>query len=311
MAKILCVIDGMSDSSFDADRYSHLSSFPFRDEIGTVPEGFGAETLTCVLTLLGIRPEKNIRGWIEALGMGIEIPPECLIFRGSWAELDENGICVGFGDAPENIPELDGVKYIGLNSYKSLLLVLGYAAFADRINADLSFDMIGKRLDKSAYPDIPLIWEAIRSLNAASSSRAMILWAQSAAKTLPEFPQKAAVITGTNVVRGIAKALGMHLVSTENMTGDIDTDLIEKLNRALDLAEEYPFVMLHIGGCDEAAHRKDAAQKEAFLQRVDSTVLPGLLRSGHNIVVVSDHGSCPVSGGHTGGLQPVFRNFNA
>ena len=72
-------------------------------------------------------------------------------------------------------------------------------------------------------------------------------------------------------------------------------------------AEQTPFVLLHINGADEAAHRRDAAEKRAFLQKVDHVVLAELLASRHRITVVSDHGTDPETGQHRGGPQPYYR----
>lgn len=89
-------------------------------------------------------------------------------------------------------------------------------------------------------------------------------------------------------------------------TGDVDTDLDAKTEAALRAAERYPFVLLHINGADEAAHRHDSAEKETFLRRVDDRVLSRLLASEHEIVVASDHGADPESGAHLGGPQPFL-----
>ena len=84
------------------------------------------------------------------------------------------------------------------------------------------------------------------------------------------------------------------------------TDLDAKTEAALRAAERCPFVLLHINGADEAAHRHDSAEKETFLRRVDDRVLSRLLASEHEIVVASDHGADPESGAHLGGPQPFF-----
>ena len=89
-------------------------------------------------------------------------------------------------------------------------------------------------------------------------------------------------------------------------TGDVDTDLDAKTEAALRAAERCPFVLLHINGADEAAHRHDSAEKETFLRRVDDRVLSRLLASEHEIMVASDHGADPESGAHLGGPQPFF-----
>lgn len=84
------------------------------------------------------------------------------------------------------------------------------------------------------------------------------------------------------------------------------TDLDAKTEAALRAAERCPFVLLHINGADEAAHRHDSAEKETFLRRVDDRVLSRLLASEHEIMVASDHGTDPKSGAHLGGPQPFL-----
>ena len=84
------------------------------------------------------------------------------------------------------------------------------------------------------------------------------------------------------------------------------TDLDAKTEAALRAAERCPFVLLHINGADEAAHRHDSAEKETFLRRVDDRVLSRLLASEHEIMMASDHGADPESGVHLGGPQPFF-----
>lgn len=120
------------------------------------------------------------------------------------------------------------------------------------------------------------------------------------------FPQKSAVICGKELVKGIARLLHMELFPVKGATGDVDTDLDAKTEAALRAAERCPFVLLHINGADEAAHRHDSAEKETFLRRVDDRVLSRLLASEHEIVVASDHGADPESGVHLGGPQPFF-----
>lgn len=88
------------------------------------------------------------------------------------------------------------------------------------------------------------------------------------------------------------------------------TDLDAKTEAALRAAERCPFVLLHINGADEAAHRHDSAEKETFLRRVDDRVLSRLLAPEHEIVVASDHGADPESGAHLGGPQPFYQPLN-
>lgn len=153
-------------------------------------------------------------------------------------------------------------------------------------------------------PDDLLLRHAFERL--LTKERCMLLWGQSVPAAPPPFPQKSAVICGKELVKGIARLLHMELFPVKGATGDVDTDLDAKTEAALRAAERCPFVLLHINGADEAAHRHDSAEKGTFLRRVDDRVLSRLLASEHEIVVASDHGADPESGAHLGGPQPFF-----
>ena len=201
------------------------------------------------------------------------------------------------------------LRYFSLGGYKSLLIIPGYVSYVDSIMTPMPFDMIGKNIHELPCPNIPELLDALDILGNIDSSRAIIPWMASVKKPLPHFHEKAAVVSGTNVIQGIAIALNMHHVSLEGMTGDTNTNLNAKAQTALKLTKEYHLVILHIGGCDEAAHRMNRVEKESFLSRVDEIVLTELLASDHDIEVVSDHGVDPATGRHIGGLQPAFRLY--
>ena len=126
----------------------------------------------------------------------------------------------------------------------------------------------------------------------------MLLWGQSVPVALPPFPQKSAVICGKELVKGIARLLHMELFPVKGATGDVDTDLDAKTEAALRAAERCPFVLLHINGADEAAHRHD------------SRVLSRLLASEHEIMVASDHGADPESGAHWAAHSLFYQPLN-
>ena len=100
-----------------------------------------------------------------------------------------------------------------------------------------------------------------------TKERCLILWGQSAPAKIAPFTQRAAVICGTPIVKGIAKLLNMDLIPVPGATGDVDTSLHEKTKAAIDAAKNYPFVLLHINGADEAAHRKNRDEKQPFCAR--------------------------------------------
>ena len=308
MSKILCVIDGMTDPYFRVNNYPNLSSMRLLRHVdttqGQTPESFG-----CILRLLGTkRVPPHLRGYAEALGYGIPVNKNDLILRGSWFSLDEQGCCDVPTSAPESLPESEGYYY-HLEQYKSLLIFPG---------------MAGCIVDMVTYPPYACNGQTARTLcpkgcavasrvfhAQLAKERCLILWGQSAPAKMVPFPQKAAVICGTPIVKGIAKLLDMTLISVSGATGDTDTNLQEKTKAAINAAKNYPFVLLHINGADEAAHRKNPNEKNDFLRTVDTVVVNSLLQSGHDIYVVSDHGTDPVTGQHIGNRQPMFTNSSA
>ena len=110
----------------------------------------------------------------------------------------------------------------------------------------------------------------------------------------------------SSVASGIARMTGMDIMEVPGATGDTDTNLTAKAEAAKQAACTYPFVLLHINGADEAAHRRNPAEKRAFLHEVDSILMPSLLESNHKLVVVSDHTTDPYSGLHEGGIQEAY-----
>lgn len=299
MSRILCVIDGMTDPHFQVERYGHLASMGSVRYVDTCG-GFPPETLHCVLRLLGVTDlPVHLRGYVEALGAGIPVRPDDLLLRGSCYTLDGEGCCTMPCCAPAKVED-PAFTYYRLGGYQALLV---FPHMAHTVNNIVT--QIPSGGQRALCPQGSLVLRhAFERL--LTKERCMLLWGQSVPVALPPFPQKSAVICGKELVKGIARLLHMELFPVKGATGDVDTDLDAKTEAALRAAERCPFVLLHINGADEAAHRHDSAGKETFLRRVDDRVLSRLLASEHEIVVASDHGADPESGAHLGGPQPFF-----
>jgi len=308
MGKILCVLDGMTDRGFHAEAYSALSSMRRVCEVNTVPPGKSAESLTCILTLLGVRDvPQNLRGYTDALGAGIPVGERDLVLRGSWFALDEAGCCACPTDAPPGFETGDArVSYTPMGGYKSILVVKGVAEWVGHMRTEPPYACAGRRPEDLMPQNAGFLDALCRTW--VRDGRCLIPWGQSMKGAIEPFPLPAAAVAGATIVKGIARLLGMDLIDTAGATGDTDTDLAAKTAAALEAAQRYPFVLLHLNGADEAAHRLDAAQKHAFLRRADAQVLAPLLASGHEITAVADHATEPDTGLHAGTPQPVFTN---
>lgn len=306
MSKILCVIDGMTDPGFRAEDYPILRTMRlerFFDTCqGEKPESFG-----CILRLLGIEnPPQNARGYAEALGYGITVYPGDLVLRGSWFALDQDGRCICPTTAPEAVPHIPGVYYRCVGQYKSILVLSDAADAVSHIQTKAPY-LCGREPADSFCPEGH---EVLHNTFLAfkSTDKCMIPWGASSFVEVNAFPQRAAVVCGAAVVKGIAKLFGLTLFESKDADGEINTNLQWKVEATLRAAEEYPFVILHINGADEAAHRMSAVEKREFLLKVDRVVLKRLLESEHEVYVAADHGTDPETGKHLNGEQPIYTN---
>ncbi len=302
MGKILCVLDGMTDPGFQPSALPNLAAMHFSHLQDTCC-GDSPETLNCVLHLLGVpHVPRNLRGYVEALGAGIPLEPDDLILRGSWYQV-ENGVCTVPGMAPRTLED-PLFHYYFLEQYKCVLVFPHLAEMLVSIRTQLPSDLDIPKTEALIPEGLAVLQEVFRQYGGEKCC--LTLWGQSVPTAFAPFPEKAAVVCGKGLVCGIASLLGMDCLARPGFTGDTDTDLKAKLSAALSAAEQYPFVLLHINGADEASHRRDPEEKRAFLARVDREILEPLLASPHALTVVSDHGSDPRTGKHLGQKQPVF-----
>ncbi len=307
LSKILCIIDGMTDPEFNLSQYPHLSGLYQLGEVDTC-RGSAPESLGCILRLLGTKevPER-FRGYVEALGCGIPVGEDDLILRGSWYRVDERGYCVAPVAGESRLPVGEEVcRYYPMGQYKRLLVFPGMAGAVTEICTQSPYRCAGRPAEMMKPVGLPALERLFDWCLGAG--KCLIPWGESVPAKIPAFPERGCVVCGTEIVRGIARLLDMTLVVPAGCTGDTDTDLMAKVQATLQAAEEYPFVLLHLNGADEASHRRDRREKQAFLKKVDALVLPPLLRPGHGVWVVADHGTDPGTGAHLGEKQPRYGN---
>ena len=246
MGVVLCILDGFTDPEFDPADYPALSGLRRLGDVDTAL-GEKPESLNCILHLLGIRNVPPLlRGYAEALGEGIPVGENDLILRGSWFSRDESGRCVAPMAAPAEIPSGLPCRYVSLGGYKSLLIFPDLGASAKGLTTYPPYALAGRLAEDLCPRGCPEVEAVFRAL--CSPRCCCIPWGQSRPIALPPFPEKGCVISGTSVVRGIGKLLGMDVWTVPGATGDTDTDLSAKCLAALDAAGKYPFVLLHING---------------------------------------------------------------
>ncbi|MBI4860384.1 MAG: hypothetical protein HY815_08995 [Candidatus Riflebacteria bacterium] len=140
------------------------------------------------------------------------------------------------------------------------------------------------------------------------------LWGQGRPLAFESFAERygptAAVITGVDILRGLAVLMGMKLIHVPGATGYIDTDYDAKGAAAIRAVDEFDMVIVHVEAADEAAHMGNAQEKVKALQRMDEAIVGPLLEKVRRLpewrmLVAADHPTLTSTRGHSA-IPPLF-----
>lgn len=105
--------------------------------------------------------------------------------------------------------------------------------------------------------------------------------------------QTKAFVGALDALQGVSSALGMKCYTHQEMSGDVDSNLKLKLETTKRAFKNSSHVILHINGIDEASHRGDMIQREAFIEKIESHVLSELVTYCSNnsieLEIIIDH----------------------
>lgn len=337
MSRIMVVLDGLQDVAYPeldgktpydwgkGKGFNEIESGCLRGRFSATPEGFEPDTQTCILTLLGVDP-KDIpsgRSYIEALAIGVPVGKDDIVLRCNFVKITPDGILeIPTCSAPRDIAEtlksavaaISGNSITQVGSYKSLQVIEGGGGFMQTMRTFPPHNYAGKPLESL----LPSGNELADKLAAFSREQlklhapyTVLNWAQSVPCTLPSFASlhggmTGAMVSATHAPMGCAAAMGMDCPRMPTATGDTDTDLAAKVAETLKYARERDFVMLHIGGPDEATHRMDPREKAEFVKKMDAELIEPLLAGmsdSDKMMVTCDHVALCTTGGHT--AEPV------
>lgn len=337
MSRIMVVLDGIQDVSYSeldrktpydwgkGENFRTIEDACVRGRLATTPEGFEPDTQACILTMLGVRPEDipSGRSYIEALALEIPVGGDDIVLRCNFVKITPGGILeIPTCSAPHDVAEtlksavstIPGNSITQVGSYKSLQVIKGGGKFMMSMKTFPPHNYAGKPLESL----LPSGNELADKLAAFSRKQlklyapyTVLNWAQSVPCTLPSFASlhggmTGAMVSATHAPMGCAVAMGMDCPRIPTATGDTDTDLAAKVAETLRLADERDFVMLHVGGPDEATHRQDAREKAVFVKKLDAELIAPILNGmndGDKLMITCDHVALCKTGGHTS--EPV------
>jgi 2,3-bisphosphoglycerate-independent phosphoglycerate mutase len=142
-------------------------------------------------------------------------------------------------------------------------------------------------VERRAHGDIPatMIW---------------LFWGSGKIPDMPAFKEvyglDAAITSGVDIMRGLARMIGMQVLDIPGVTGGLDNNYLAQATGALEALEEYDMVVIHVEATDEAAHAGLAKDKIEAIQRVDKEIVSRIRswdRDTLRVLVAPDH-STPI-----------------
>jgi 2,3-bisphosphoglycerate-independent phosphoglycerate mutase len=293
----------------------------------TVPPGMEPSSACACMSVLGCDPKVYYRGRsaIEARSLGIPIDEGEVVFRCNLVATRDGKMWsyssgyISTEEAEQLIAALnqslgnDRVHFYPGVSYRHICKLKGYedtllatctpphdipdkpvAEFLPKgQGSDILCDLMKR--SEAVLKDHPVNVER-RSGGDIPATTIWLFWGSGRVPDMPEFRQvyglSAALTSGVDLLRGLAKMMGMKVLDIAGVTDGLDNDYAAQAVGAIKALEEHDLVVVHIEAPDEAAHAGSIDDKVEAIQRVDMEVL-SRLRSWRGdalrLLVMPDH----------------------
>ncbi len=295
--------------------------------VRNVPPGMEASSACACLSILGYDPEVYYRGRaaIEARSMGIPVDDGEVVFRCNLVAIkngemwDYSSGHISTGEAQRLIIALneslgnDQVHFYPGVSYRHICKLRGEEDTLLAICVP-PHDISGKPVSEflpggpgsNILRDLMARSEAVlrdhpvnierRSRGDIPTTTIWLFWGSGQAPDMPAFKQvygfDAAMTSGVDLLRGLARMVGMEVLDIAGVTDSLDNDYAAQATGALEALKEHDLVIIHIEASDEAAHTGAVDDKIEAIQRVDNEVV-ARLRSwqadGLRVLILPDH----------------------
>jgi 2,3-bisphosphoglycerate-independent phosphoglycerate mutase len=308
--------------------------------VQTIPDGMEPGSDVAQMNLLGYDPRRYYSGRapIEAVARNIKLSLDDWVFRCNLITIADGTIIdhsaghISTAEGSNLINELqdrlgsEQIRFYPGVSYRHLLVFKGVDFDVqtypphDHIGqpiekilprgkgAELLIDLMARSQQIFADHDINKVRKDLGE-NQVSS---IWLWGQGKRAQMERFEKrfgiKGAAITAVDLVRGLAKLIGFHLINVEGATGFIDTNYQGKASAAIEALDKYDIVFIHIEAPDEASHNGNAEMKKEAIEKIDKHIVGPVFEAlaGHDswrILVMPDHPTPVRTGAHS--AEPV------
>ncbi len=295
--------------------------------VRTVPSGMGPSSACACMSVLGYDPKVYYRGRasIEARSMGIPVGDGDVVFRCNLVAV-RDGKMWSYSSGHISTPEAqqlvaalneslgsDQISFYPGVSYRHICKIRGCEdALLARCTPphDIPGKPIEEFLPRGQGSDIlrKLMKRAegvLRNhpVNIKRKARGDIpattiwlFWGSGKLPDMPSFRQvyglNAAMTSGVDLLRGLARMMGMNILNIPGVTDGLDNDYAAQAVGALEALKKYDLVVIHVEAPDEAAHAGFVDDKIKAIQRVDEEVVSRLhscKEGAIRVLIMPDH----------------------
>jgi len=308
----------------------NLDALAKEGEVGlvrTVPPGMEPSSACACMSVLGYDPKVYYRGRsaIEARSMDIPIDEGEVVFRCNLVATRDGKMWsysagyISTEEAEKLIAALneslgdDSVHFYSGVSYRHILKLRGredtllatcapphdipdkaVAGFLPKGRGSELLRDLMKR-SEAVLKDHP-VNERRRSRGDIPATTIWLFWGSGQVPDMPAFSQvyglSAALTSGVDLLKGLAKMVGMGVLDIDGVTDGLDNDHAAQVIGAIKALEKRDLVVIHIEAPDEAAHAGSIDDKIEAIQRIDGEVISRLRswREGDlRLLVMPDH----------------------
>ncbi|MDB5328676.1 MAG: putative homoserine kinase, partial [Phycisphaerales bacterium] len=270
--------------------------------VRTVPEGFESGSDVATMSLLGYDPAvyHTGRAPLEAAAQRIPLTPSDWVFRCNFVTtkdgLMKDHSAGGISDAEGRrllsilAKSLDtpGFEFHPGVSYRNLLVYKGKQGFD--LKTKPPHEMLDEPLERwlptgegsEILRDLMTKSAEVLAASDAGAASQIWLWGQGHPPAMPTFAERfgvsgGAMISGVDLLRGLANLLGWGVVEVPGMTSFHDTDYAGQGAATCAALEKYNLVVSHVESPDEASHQADVKTKIAAIEAIDRHVVGPVL----------------------------------
>jgi 2,3-bisphosphoglycerate-independent phosphoglycerate mutase len=295
--------------------------------VTTVPQGFSPGSDVATMSLFGYDPRTCHfgRAPLEAAARGLTAGPDELIFRCNFVTVAD-GLMEDFtaghisqkeadrliADLNVQLRSLSCTFHSGV-SYRNLMIAANAegldpvcAAPHDiphqPVEAHLPRGPGGERLRAVMERAHQVLVEhevnLVRRDLGENPATDVWLWGQGRSRPLEPFAKRfgvsGCVIAAVDLIRGLARCVGLDLVDVPTATGYLDTDYAAKGQAAVAALDWLDLVIVHVEAPDEAGHQGDLRAKMTAIERIDEHVVRPVLDKlrtfdAWKILIAPDH----------------------